>query len=184
MPEILVLGIGNILMGDDGIGVHIANKLLQEKLPDGVKVIDGGTLGISLLPLICGAKTLIIVDAIDAGLQPGEMMEVWFDTPHTAAKEVMVHRTAPLSLHEFDIWQALGTAQLLGKCPKKVALIGIQVGSIKPLCELSPNLRERMDEYVAFVKDACLRLSSASIAIQSKHHTCASSQGNETKELA
>ncbi len=160
MPKVLVLGIGNVLMGDDGIGVHVVNELFREKLPDEVEVIDGGTLGISLLPLIVDAKALIIVDAIDADLQPGEMVEVSLNISHMAAKEAMMNRAAPLSLHEFDIWQTLHAAQLLGKCPEKVLLIGIQAGSIKPSCEISPALSERMGEYVAAVKEACLKLST------------------------
>lgn len=168
MPKVLVLGVGNILMGDDGIGVHIVNELMREKLPDGVEVVDGGTLGISLLPLICDAEALIIVDAIDAELQPGEMVEMWFDTSHAVGEEANMHRKTPLSLHELDIWRTLSAAQLLGKCPEKVLLIGIQVGSIKPSCEISHTLRERLGEYVALVKGACLRLFDAPIDIPSK----------------
>lgn len=154
-----MIGIGNILMGDDGIGVHVVNELLRAGLPNWIEVVDGGTHVFSLLPLISDAEILVIIDAIDAGLCPGEMIKVWLDAPKIA-EQAKMKRLGQLSLHEVDIWQTLSAAKLLGKCPKNVLLIGIQVGSIEQSCEISPNLSERMDEYVASVRDACLKLSA------------------------
>ncbi|MFQ5586783.1 MAG: hydrogenase maturation protease, partial [Thermodesulfobacteriota bacterium] len=62
--RLLILGLGNLLMGDDGVGVHVINSFQQESLPDGVDIVDGGTGGLDLVDIISGYRRVIVVDAV------------------------------------------------------------------------------------------------------------------------
>lgn len=153
MAKVLIVGVGNILMGDDGIGVHVANEVSKSALPDGVEVVDAGTLGLAVCPLLENADALIIVDAVDFGMQPGEMIKI-------PVEELSRHdKHTPLSLHEFDIFHALEMIELSTGRKINATLIGIQISSIKPSLEISPQLAMRMDEYVMAVKRTAMRLS-------------------------
>lgn len=118
---ILVLGIGNILWADEGFGVRVVEALDREfALPPGVAVMDGGTQGLYLLPHIENLAALIIVDAIDYGLPPGSFRTLRGD-------EVPAFLGAhKMSLHQTGFQDVLATAQLMGRCPRDLVLIGVQ----------------------------------------------------------
>ena len=153
MAKVLIVGVGNILMGDDGIGVHVVNEVSKSGLPEGVEIVDAGTSGLAASPLLENAESLIIVDAVDSGMQAGDVVKI-------QVKELLKddHR-APLSLHEFDIFHALKMIELTTGKEINATLIGIQIHSIKPSLEISPQLAERMDEYVMAVKQTAMMLS-------------------------
>ncbi|MFA4015347.1 MAG: hypothetical protein RUDDFDWM_000427 [Candidatus Fervidibacterota bacterium] len=153
MAKVLIVGVGNILMGDDGIGVHVVNEVSKSGLPEGVEIVDAGTSGLAASPLLENAESLIIVDAVDSGMQAGDVVKI-------QVKELLKddHR-APLSLHEFDIFHALKMIELSTGKEINATLIGIQIHSIKPSLEISPQLAERMDEYVMAVKQTAMMLS-------------------------
>jgi hydrogenase maturation protease len=115
-----VIGVGSVLMGDDGVGVHVAALLAAAgpdapaALPPHTRIVDGGTLGLDLLSLVREAGVLVLVDAVDRGLQPGS---------------VCVLRGPELDAPG-PIGELLDTARLLGWLPERVSMIGIQVGSI------------------------------------------------------
>ena len=140
-------------MGDDGIGVHVVNEVSKSGLPEGVEIVDAGTSGLAASPLLENAESLIIVDAVDSGMQAGDVVKI-------QVKELLKddHR-APLSLHEFDIFHALKMIELTTGKEINATLIGIQIHSIKPSLEISPQLAERMDEYVMAVKQTAMMLS-------------------------
>jgi hydrogenase maturation protease len=72
MARTLVLGLGNILMRDEGVGVRVVERLLEDcEFPPEVEVLDGGTLGLGLLPWVEEADRLLVIDAVDMGLEPG-----------------------------------------------------------------------------------------------------------------
>ena len=71
--HIVVLGVGNILLSDEGVGVHVANKLMEMNLPSGVEVVEGGTDGFGLMNVVVGADRLIVVDAVKGGAPPGSI---------------------------------------------------------------------------------------------------------------
>jgi len=153
LAKVLIVGVGNILMGDDGIGVHVVNEVSKSGLPEGVEIVDAGTSGLAASPLLENAESLIIVDAVDSGMQAGDVVKI-------QVKELLKddHR-APLSLHEFDIFHALKMIELSTGKEINATLIGIQIHSIKPSLEISPQLAERMDEYVMAVKQTAMMLS-------------------------
>jgi len=156
LAKVLIVGVGNILMGDDGIGVHVVNEVSKSGLPEGVEIVDAGTSGLAASPLLENAESLIIVDAVDSGMQAGYVVKI----QKIQVKELLKddHR-APLSLHEFDIFHALKMIELTTGKEINATLIGIQIHSIKPSLEISPQLAERMDEYVMAVKQTAMMLS-------------------------
>ncbi|MCA1384296.1 MULTISPECIES: HyaD/HybD family hydrogenase maturation endopeptidase [unclassified Bradyrhizobium] len=119
--RILVLGIGNILWADEGFGVRVVEEFHRRyAIDDNVTVLDGGTQGLYLISFLEQADCLIVFDAIDYGLLPGQLKLVRDDEvpKFTAAKKV--------SLHQTGFQEVLSAADLLGRRPRELALIGCQ----------------------------------------------------------
>ena len=119
--ETLVLGIGNILWADEGFGIRAIETLhARYTFPDSLRIMDGGTQGIFLLPWIRQAKRLLIFDAIDFGLPPATIKVVRDDdVPRfMGAKK--------FSMHQTGFQEVLFSAQLTGDLPPQLALIGVQ----------------------------------------------------------
>ena len=90
-PRVLVLGIGNILLSDEGVGVHVINRFQETfAIPDGVEVIDGGTMGLDLMPYFEGKSHVIVVDAMCAdGEEPGTIEDALLPPFSTHWKEAL-----------------------------------------------------------------------------------------------
>lgn len=116
---VLVLGIGNVLMRDDGAGVHAAQDFAQSA-DKGVRVLDGGTLGLSLLPEVKSCSALIVFDAANFGAEPGAVRTFSGDAMDTQLSGVKS------TAHEVALSDLLGAADLLGRKPDRRALIGVQ----------------------------------------------------------
>jgi len=119
--RILVLGIGNILWGDEGFGVRAVEEFHRRfAVPDGVTVLDGGTQGLYLVQFVREADKLLVFDAIDYGLEPGTVKIVRDDEvpKFTGAKK--------MSLHQTGFQEVLSAADLLGSYPRHLALVGCQ----------------------------------------------------------
>ena len=119
--EVLVLGIGNLLWADEGFGVRCVEKLVAEwSLPPEVRAMDGGTQGLYLLPYVQGAQRLIVFDAIDYGLPPGTMKRIEGDeVPRFMGAKKM-------SLHQTGFQEVIAAADLTGRLPQELLLIGVQ----------------------------------------------------------
>jgi hydrogenase maturation protease len=115
----VIIGVGNLLMGDEGLGVHVVEELNKRELPPGVEVIDGGTGGIVLLNLMEGADKVIIVDAVLGGKEPGEIYVLGVDR---LVKGVVKF----FSLHEMDLLSTLRIGKELGKLPPELVLVGVE----------------------------------------------------------
>jgi hydrogenase maturation protease len=121
----IILGIGNVLLTDEGAGVHVARRLaLQLADRGGVHVVDGGTLGFALAPLIQDAHRLIVLDAMQLNRPPGSVQR-FLD----AEVDKLLSHTR-LSVHEIGLRDVLAISQLTGSCPPQRALIGIQPASL------------------------------------------------------
>lgn len=141
-PTIIVLGIGNVLWADEGFGVRCAEILQQRyEFASNVQLIDGGTQGLYLIQHVQCADYLLIFDAIDYGLAPGEMKVVeGEDVPkYLGAKK--------MSLHQTGFQEVLALAHLTGRYPEEVVLIGCQPeeiedygGSLRPLLKAAIEL--------------------------------------------
>lgn len=122
----LVLGIGNTLLCDDGVGIHVIQALrLHPDLPEGVRLIDGGTLGFSLAPLVAEALELVIVDATDLDAAAGSVRVF----PGEAMDQRLCHARRS-SVHEVSLFDLMAISRLSGDWPTHRALIGIQPGRI------------------------------------------------------
>lgn len=151
---LVILGIGNILLSDDAAGVHAVQLLESDPtLPQGTIVVDGGTGGLSLLPIISDAGALILVDAIDVGAQPGHIQVLAGADLHADP--------ARLSVHEVGTSDLLAAARLTGVLPTRTVLVGIQPGSLDTSLELSPAVAAAMGLLVATVRHWCETLLAA-----------------------
>ncbi len=135
-----ILGVGNLLMKDEGIGVHVARACEQLRLPENVEVIDGGT-SIELASLVEGFDRLIVIDAALAGGKPGEIYRF-------ALEEIDQGNSPLLSGHELGIAQILGSSALVGNAPKKIVIVGVEPKEIDWGLELSQELEHRIPEIV------------------------------------
>lgn len=135
-PTTLVLGLGNLVMSDDGIGVHIVRRLEEEyRFDAAVACMDGGTLGLDILPYLEGVERLLLIDAIDAGQQPGVCVRIDGD-------ELPVALACKTSPHQIGVKDLLATAELLGHVPKHLTLIGVQPASLEMGIELTPEVEK------------------------------------------
>jgi hydrogenase maturation protease len=141
---ILILGIGNILLKDEGIGVHVANKLKDMSLPPDVEVMDGGTMGIDLLFYIEGRKKVIVVDTVKAGEPPGTMYR-FTDKELSGKKEFL--RTA----HGIDFSDVVRTAKNRGTKPDEIVFIGIEPEDMNVGLELSDLIAQRIPVLIDLV---------------------------------
>lgn len=130
---ILVLGIGNILLRDEGIGVRVVEQLREYLLPDTIELVDGGTAGADLLDVISDRRKVIVIDAMDADVEPGSVLRL---TPDDLA----AGQSAAVSLHEIGLLQTFAMARHLGSAPGEVVIIGIQPKEIIASDQLSPEL--------------------------------------------
>lgn len=116
---LLVLGLGNLLCGDDGAGVAAVELLLRTyEIPPGASVLDGGTLGLSLLPYVEDARDAILVDAIRADAPPGSPVRL-------EGRDVPLAAMERLSVHQVGVADLLGGASLVGRLPQRLLLLGV-----------------------------------------------------------
>jgi hydrogenase maturation protease len=128
----LVLGIGNLLMRDEGVGPHAVRALAAGRLPEGVECMDGGTLGADLLDAIADRRKLIVIDAVSADARPGSVFKYALDDFEPGAGAV--------SLHECGVLETLGMAGMLGCAPEEVVIFGVQPGDVRLGLSLSPDV--------------------------------------------
>jgi len=145
--KITILGIGNTLISDDGVGVHIINKLNAEyTFPENVTLIDGGTKGLDLLPFIEGSDRLLIIDAANFNKEPGTIDTVIGDS-------IPAFLSQKLSVHQIGLPDMLFAAKLMGISPPEMCLIGIQPKSMETSTEMSEEIKARFDDLYAEVLD-------------------------------
>lgn len=135
----IVIGLGNPLMGDDGIGLELLARLQREWdfVPD-VIFLDGGTWGMNLLPAIEDAGQVLFLDAVNAGRDPG--------TPLRLERSGIPRWLGiKLSPHQIDLKEVLALAELRGTLPDQTVVVGIQPGSIDMRTSLSPEAVSGLD---------------------------------------
>ncbi len=140
---ILVLGVGNPIMCDDGVGVR-AVELLQQRyrLPAHVSVLQGGTLGLALLPQVEEADRLLLVDAVDAGEPPGTLVRL-------AGADLPLTLEAKVSPHQLGLKELLSLAALMGKGPRETVLWGVQPESVALSLGLSASVESKLEMLLA-----------------------------------
>lgn len=144
MTGTLVLGLGNTLLGDDGIGVRVVERLQGESLKAEVK--NGATLGLSLLETLKSRRKVIVVDAVDMGKVPGSVARF-------SARELLtLSESRSFSLHEIGLLEVLKIGQSLNEDFGNVIIFGIQPKELHAIERLSPEVEEKIAEVVEMIK--------------------------------
>ncbi len=144
---VMVLGVGNTLLSDDGAGVHVLKNLADFGLPQGAELVEGGIAGMGMLYLIEEAESLVVVDSVDAGAEPGAIFQFSPDEILVIAEE---HN---LSLHQAGLIEVLKVGRALGKLPPKVTIFAIQPKSIDWGLDLTPEVKAKMPKLVQLVAE-------------------------------
>jgi len=142
----VVLGIGNVLLGDEAVGVRAIEALAAHALPPEVEVVDGGTCGMELLDQLADADLLIVVDAVLAGKPPGELVRL-------AGDEVPVFFRSKLSPHMIGLPDVLASLEFCGQTPREVVIIGVQPVSFDLSLDMTPLIAARVPALVTGVLD-------------------------------
>ncbi|MCS6907887.1 MAG: hydrogenase maturation protease [Anaerolineales bacterium] len=149
VPELrshtLILGIGNPLYGDDGLGVRVAEILAKEKLPAGVVVEVAALDGVDLILRMEGWKRVILIDAVQMGKRPG--------TWHCFKPEEvrLIAEGQGFSLHEIGLASALELAQALGRLPQEVIIYGVEPQTLEVREGLSPSVQSAIPEIIQHI---------------------------------
>jgi hydrogenase maturation protease len=152
MPEsIRIIGIGNPLMGDDGVGIAAAERLAAMALPEGVEVVDGGTGGLTLLDLMAGADKVILIDAVSMGKAPGAVIRF------TPDEVVLAEDESVLSLHESGLPAVFSLGREMNLLPPEVAIFGVEPASVEWRMGLSPEVEAALEELVERVSAEALQ---------------------------
>jgi len=139
-----VIGVGNILLCDEGIGVHVARELSRRNVPPGTEYLDGGVAGATLLNLIEGEERIVLVDAVDAPLPPGTVVRL-------SPEEIAASGGPSWSLHDVNLGDTLGMMRLRGTLPRML-ILGIVPSDIESYSlELSAPLSARFEEILGKV---------------------------------
>ena len=143
--SVLVLGIGNIVMGDDGVGVLVAQRIQQEyRFPDNVEILDGGTLGLDLLPKLENVTNLIMIDAVETGQKAGTCIRLF-------GEELPIALETKVSPHQMGLKDLLAVSSLMGHSPREMVLIGVQPGSIEMEIGLTAEVEAQFENLVSNV---------------------------------
>jgi len=141
----VVLGVGNILLSDEGVGVRAIQKLAHDyRLPAGVEVLDGGTSAMEMLDDLADADLLVIIDCIRAGAQPGSLIRL-------TDEQVPVFLQMKLSPHQVGLSDVLATLTLTGESPGRVIIHGVEPASLETGMELTGVVAETLPDLVAAV---------------------------------
>jgi hydrogenase maturation protease len=153
----LVIGIGNVLLQDEGVGIHLVLELERQvadrwlDVPPGTRFVDGGTLGLELLPMIAGASTLVLVDAVNLGLPPGSVAVLRGD----AIEGTLTGHVSP---HQVGVADLVAAARLTGVMPEASSLVGIQPAAIEIGLDLTSAV------------DAAVPAALAAVCAELRHH--------------
>ncbi len=142
-----IIGLGNPLMGDDGLGVKAIELLQQEQLPTEVELIDGGCGGLKLLPLFSNCQKLLIIDAADFGAPPGQLRILTYQE----FKQLPVVSSG-MAGHLISLPELLSTAQTLSTLPS-LTLFLMQVASCHPAVLLSAPVKKSLPSLITAIRE-------------------------------
>lgn len=159
-PPVLVLGVGNILLSDEGVGVRVVERLAQRyELPAQVEVLDGGTAGMALMEHLHGRRHVIVVDAVKSGAAPGTLVTL-------TGEAVPTFFAAKISPHQIALADVLALLELSGERPAEITVIGIEPESLDTGLELTSTIARRLDELEAQVVASLTELGYAPTALR------------------
>jgi hydrogenase maturation protease len=144
-PQVTILGVGNILLSDEGVGVRVVERLDRHyQFPDNVQILDGGVLGVRLMGVIGGTDILIVVDAVKNQQAPGTLYRL-------ADEQVPRRVLAKQSMHQLDLPEVLALCSAIDKNPHTV-VVGVEPEDITSMnLELTPTIAAKLDDLVGMV---------------------------------
>jgi len=142
-----VLGLGNIIQGDEALGGHVVARLIERPetlaalpFPDAVELIDGGTVGLGLIPYLAGLDGLVIVDIVNADAAAGTLVDLDADA-------VLAHEQV-MGAHDLGAEELLGALLFMGALPRRARIVGVQPAAITLGTELSPEVAAVVPELI------------------------------------
>ncbi len=165
MKKVLIGGIGNVLLGDDGVGPYLVQLLLSRyEFEDGVEVLDLGTPALDLIDQISGKDVVILIDSVDTDAAPGTVLLYRKD-------EIMQHRpSVRMDPHSPALVDTLLSAELFGVAPANLLLVGIAAESYEPSCSLSKPVEASLDPAIPEILS---ELDRNSVGYQLREHPAA-----------
>lgn len=149
--RILVLGVGNSILKDEGFGVHVVQEIEKQreelKIPSNVEIIDGATLGLDLLYYMEGRDKIILIDIVNAGAEPGEIFKF---TPHDIKTKSFINK---VSMHQVTLFDVLTMAEATGRLPEDVVVIAVQPGEINWGEELTPAVAAQIPRVIELIME-------------------------------
>jgi hydrogenase maturation protease len=144
--RILVLGVGNLLLSDEGVGVHVAQRMMTVDMPPEVQVVEGGTDGFGLVNVITEADRMILIDAVKGGGQPGSIyrFEIEDCPPYPD-----IFKT---SVHQISILEVINLSSLIGSTPR-TTIIGIEPACMEMGMELSAAVEAKVPRVIQMIKE-------------------------------
>jgi hydrogenase maturation protease len=140
--RISVLGIGNILLADEGVGVHAVNAIKKRyDFSPNIEILDGGTMGLDLLPVFQTKDKIIIIDAVDFNKEPGHVGAIDGD-------KIPPVLNSKLSVHHIGFADLLYAAKLVRETPPEVYLVGIQPKSLHVGLDMTEEIRVKLDSII------------------------------------
>lgn len=147
MKPIAIIGLGNLLMGDEGVGIHATKKLRENPWSDDIDVIDAGVPSLALLHMMEGRQLVIVIDCADFGGQPGEITTF---TPDQVKHQEEERR---VSLHGYDLMTTFDIAAQTGMPIPPVWIVGIQPARVKMTTELSREASRALGHLPHIIRD-------------------------------
>ncbi|MCE5194848.1 MAG: HyaD/HybD family hydrogenase maturation endopeptidase [Nitrospiraceae bacterium] len=146
-PKVLIMGIGNILLMDEGAGVRVVEDFQKRYfLPEDVEILDGGTSGIELLEYIENRENLFIIDVVKSGAKPGSIIRMEGD-------EVPKYFAGKISPHQIGVSDLLAAAALTLRMPKQIVLLGIEPSELKTGLEMTDIVKSSVPKISDMLAD-------------------------------
>ena len=144
MKDTIIIGIGNILLQDDGVGIRVIEQLENEILPSTIELVDGGTSTLDTLGFFLDYKKVIIVDCLKAGLEPGTIYKI-------RPEDIKDYKKENLSIHDVQILEVVKMANMMDKYPE-VIIFGIEPEKISLNLEMTEIMISKIPEIICIIK--------------------------------
>ena len=144
MKSTVILGIGNILLKDDGIGIHVVKKLEDEGLPSTIEVVDGCTSTLDTLSYFLEYEKIIVIDSLKAGYEPGTIYKI-------KPEDIKNYKRENLSIHDVQILDVVKIAEMYNKHPD-VTIFGIEPKEIIFDTEMTDCMKRKVPEIINLIK--------------------------------
>jgi len=151
-PKITILGVGNELLCDEGVGIHVIKEIQERNLPPEIDIIEGGTDGFGLLNIITSCDHLIVIDSLKGGGSPGSIYRFHIDDAPNCPN---LFKT---SVHQIGILEVINLSSLIGNTPETI-VIGVEPKNLKTGMHLSPEIKKKIPRIIELVLDEIDKIS-------------------------